>query len=551
MENYPELLRTLLLNRGIHTQEEAERFMKPDYERDLHDPFLMHGMEKAVKRILKAFKKKEKIVVYGDYDCDGIPGSVVLYDFFSKIGCDHFFVYIPHRYREGYGLNTSAVEKFADEGVKLVITVDSGITDVEQVRIAQERGVDVIVTDHHLPQAELPPAHVILNSKQECDPYPFKLLSGAGVAFKLVQALLMRMRSKGDEAVPVGWEKWLLDVAGISTIADMVPLVGENRALAHFGLRVLRQTRRPGLRALFSKARVDATTLTEDDVGFTIGPRINAASRMDEPIRAFELLSTRNEVDAISLAHHLEKKNTERKATVGEMIAEVDALVHSRGDAPVLVVGSEEWRPGVVGLAASRIVEKYNRAAFVWGGAGSTNLKGSCRSDGTVNIVRLMENAVPGTFLDFGGHVAAGGFSLLRENAGFLEKNLFDAHGKTDRIAGLNKEQKPDLTLSLDEVSWDTYRMIEKLAPFGEGNPKPLFLLQDVSPSSVERFGKAKEHLKAVFRGKNGPVSAISFFWGNKKDPQPGMPLSFTAHIESSSFGRGRPELRLRFVELF
>lgn len=503
-------------------------------------------MERAVERILKAISDKEKITIWGDYDCDGIPGSVILHDFFKKIGYTHFSNYIPHRYREGYGLNNGGIEQLAGEGVTLIITVDSGITDVEPVVRARELGVDVIVTDHHLPQEKLPEAYAILNSKQTDDTYPFNMLSGAGVAFKLVQALTAR----GNFNLPLGWEKWLLDVAGISTIADMVPLTGENRALAHFGLKVLRRTQRPGLRALFAKARLNSYNITEDDVGFTIGPRINAASRMDEPMRAFELLSTKNVPEAESLAAHLESKNTERKKEVAKMVKEVDVLVAARGDAPVLVVGSPEWRPGVVGLAASRIVERYGKTAFVWGGLGAPHLKGSCRSDGTVNIVRLMENAKSGTFLDFGGHAAAGGFSLEHAGADLLEKKLLSAYKKTEKIVLGDTEKKTDATLSLDEVSEETYRTIEKLAPFGEGNPKPLFLFSGVTPREVSRFGAAKEHLKMIFDAPQGKVEVISFFWGSKKDPAADLSLEFTAHMELSSFGFRRPELRLRLVDI-
>ena len=360
---YGELLGHLLFHRGIKTRDEAERFLKPSYERDLHDPFLILNMKKAVDRILKAVAQDEKIVIYGDYDCDGIPGSVVLHDFFKKIGYKNFSVYIPHRHLEGYGLNIKAVEKFAEEGTKLLITVDCGITDVAEVERANELGVDVIITDHHLPQAEVPKAYAILNSKQEEDTYPFDMLCGAGVAFKLVQALLKSGKDLWN--IKEGWEKWLLDVAGISTIADMVPLHGENRALAYYGLKVLQRTSRPGLLKLFSKARVNLSELTETDVGFTIGPRINAASRMGVPINALNLLSTTDEVEAGVMADYLESKNNERKRTVLKMMTQVEKMMASDQGLSVIVVGDKSWPPGVVGLAASKIVERYKRPAFV------------------------------------------------------------------------------------------------------------------------------------------------------------------------------------------
>jgi len=247
LEAYPELVQELLFSRGIETAKEAEEFLNPDYTKHVHDPFLIKDMEKAVLRILLAMEQNEKIVIYSDYDCDGIPGGVILHDFFKKINYENFENYIPHRHEEGYGLNLSAIESCAESNTKLLITVDCGITDVVPVTRANELGIDVIITDHHLVGKKLPPAYAILNSKQEDDSYPFDLLCGAGVAFKLVQGLL----EKGSFNVTQGWEKWLLDMAGLSTIADMVPLVGENRVLAYYGLKVLRKSPRLGLQQLF------------------------------------------------------------------------------------------------------------------------------------------------------------------------------------------------------------------------------------------------------------------------------------------------------------
>ncbi len=563
MHRYPEFLRTLLVNRGLTSFEEAERFLHPDYERDLHDPFLILNMDKCVERILLALVRGERITIWGDYDCDGIPGSVILHDFFQKIGYKNFEIYIPHRYREGYGLNIPAIEKLAGEGVTLIITVDSGITDVEPVARANKLGLDVIVTDHHLPQEKLPQAYAVINSKQTDDPYPFKYLSGAGVAYKLVQAMIIKLRSnpdassafedtKGYPRVPsVGWEKWLLDLAGIAAIADMVPLTGENRVLAHFGLKVLRRTPRSGMLSLFRLARLNNQEITEEDVGFSIAPRINAASRMDEPRRAFELLSTRNPVAAMALAEHLEKKNSERKFAVSEMLNEVDRLISIQTFGPVLVVGHESWRPGVVGLAASRIVEKYQRTAFVWGGAGSADLRGSCRSDGSVNIVSLMQAAARDLFLDFGGHERAGGFSLSRHKASSLSDELQKAHSKIEKT--LSKERQfIDLTLDLNQVTLENFELINRLAPFGIGNPRPLFLFENVPTFRVSYFGKNREHLKLDFRRPDGAfVNAVKFFALHIKLPAEGEPVTFSAHIERDLFNsRGTEQnLRLRIVD--
>ena len=315
---------------------------------------LILGMEQAVTRILRAIAEEEQIVIYGDYDCDGIPGSVILHDFFQKIGYPRAGVYIPHRHEEGYGLHIGAIERMRDNDISLIITVDCGITDIAEVAHAQTLGIDVIVTDHHLPGPELPPAYAIINSKQEGDTYPDKMLCGAGVAFKLVQALLM----KGNFDVPPGWEKWLLDMAGLATIADMVPLRNENRALAHFGLKVLRKSTRPGLQKLLAKMKVNQSRLTEDDVGFMIAPRINAASRIDIPFEAFRLLATRDEQTADELSDHLHKINETRKGLVAAIIKEARHMLAHKKPQTVVVVGNPTWRPGILGLVAMRLAEE-------------------------------------------------------------------------------------------------------------------------------------------------------------------------------------------------
>lgn len=549
---YHPLLQTLLKNRGIATREAAEKFLNSDYTRDIYDPFLILNMERAVERILRAIENKEKIIVYGDYDCDGIPGSVVLHDFFKKIGYAHFENYIPHRHTEGYGLNNGAIDGFAKDGTTLLITVDCGITDVEEVAHARDLGIDVIVTDHHLPQAVLPPAYTILNSKQDGDTYPDKMLCGAGVAWKLVCAILQRGKEKGMFAdIPAGWEKWLLDMAGLSTIADMVPLVNENRALAHFGLRVLRKSTRPGLQKLFRVAKIEQTHLTEDDVGFMIAPRINAASRMDVPMRAFELLSTNDEVLAGELATHLHTMNDERKWTVAGIVKEVKKRLAERELREVIVIGNPLWRVGVLGIAASNIVEEYGRPAFVWGREGSHTIKGSCRSDGSVNLVELMTSVSEELFLNVGGHEFSGGFSISHEKIHLLEDELVSAYGKVKRPRE-EKETAVDATLSLDDVNWSTYGEIEKMAPFGVGNPKPTFSFPNITIGDVRTFGKGKEHLELSFRNVYGKVVAIGFFISAdifETRVEKGARVTLIATMDKSLFRR-TPELRLRIVDI-
>ncbi len=561
LASYGELLGHLLFHRGIKTADEAERFLKPNYERDLHDPFLILNMERVVDRIIRAVSQNEKIVIYGDYDCDGIPGSVVLHDFFKKIGYKNFYVYIPHRHLEGYGLNIPAVEKFGSDGVKLLITVDNGITDVAEVDRANELGIDVIITDHHLPQADVPKAYAILNSKQKEDTYPFDMLCGAGVAFKLVQALIKKWNNSPStllgatsRMIPTGWEKWLLDVAGISTIADMVPLQGENRALAYYGLKVLQRTSRLGLMKLFSKARVDFRNLSEEDVGFTIAPRINAASRMGVPINAFNLLATSDETEAGIMADYLESKNNERKRAVTKMMQGVEEIMGNDSGQSVIVVGDKSWPPGVVGLAATKIVERYKRPAFVWGMEGAPEIKGSCRSDGRVNLVELMVACGEGAFIGMGGHALAGGFSLREDMVSNIQQKLSDAYDKIKKnsTAVSTDEVLVDKKISLEDVNLNMCNLIAKMAPFGVGNKKPVFILEDQEISAVNFFGSKKDHLRLDFKNSWGEVvSAILFNFRGKTDADflAGDRVQMLANMEVDTFGY-RHKARLRLIDI-
>jgi single-stranded-DNA-specific exonuclease len=545
---YPEILQDFLYARGIDTSEKAEEFLNPSWEKHTHDPFLITGMEKAVERILAGMHKNERITIWSDYDCDGTPGGSILHDYFKKIGYKNFTNYIPHRYLEGYGLNIPAIEQLRDEGTTLMITVDCGIADVEPVKRAQELGIDVIVTDHHLTQDEIPPAFAVINSKQDQCEYPFDMLCGAAVAWKLGSALL---RKGKFEHVPKDWEKWLLDLAGLSTIADMVPLNGENRVFAYYGLKVLQKTRRPGLLKLLRKMRIDPRNLTEDDIGFMIAPRINAASRMGDPRLAFELLtSTDEDGKAGALADELEKLNSARKGVVGSMVKEMKHTLSERKPIPsVIVMGNPSWRPGLLGLAANNIMEEHVRPVFLWGREGGDTLKGSCRSDGSVDVVRLMQAVPAGVFTEFGGHALSGGFAVDPDQVHYLEDHLLTAYGKTKQETA-GEEVFVDKKISPDEIDWLLWNIVSKLAPFGIENPKPLFLLERQEVKNIKQFGKTKEHLEITFGKSNGElVKAIQFFNAHgSENIKTGEKISILAHLEKSFFGY-KPELRLRIVD--
>lgn len=548
LEAYSPLLRQLLYARGVTTRADAETFFAPQYEA-LHDPFLMTDMERAVERILGAIASDEHIVIYSDYDCDGIPGGVLLHDFFSGIGYKHFENYIPHRHAEGYGLNNAAIDLLADKGAHVIITVDCGITDVEQAARAKERGIDLIITDHHEVGLELPDAYAVLNPKRD-DAYPFKGLCGTGVAWKLVQALLSR--GAGSALAP-GAEKWWLDVVGIATVADRMPLVGENRVLAHYGLKVLQKTRRPGLVHLYRASRLRRDALTEDDIGFTIAPRINAASRMDNPEDAFHMLATRDEGEGGARARHLERLNNERKGVVAAMVKDVKRRLSQMTElSPVIVMGNPEWRPALVGLVANTVCETWDRPVFLWGRDGRDVIKGSCRSDGAVSVVSLMHE-VRDVFIEYGGHHGSGGFSVHQHAIHTFDARLNDAfHTMHDTNGRSAPQYIVDASLSLEDITGHFVRDIMRLAPFGEANQKPLFAFPAVVPEKVALFGKGNEHTKVSFKTKRGALEAISFFTAPDQFRVPlaaGAPVTLLAHVEEIFF-MNRRQTRLRIVDV-
>jgi single-stranded-DNA-specific exonuclease len=486
LSEYSRLQKQLLVNRGLDNKEAANIFLNPSYDEGLHDPLRLNNIDLAVERILKAIKDEEKVTIFSDYDCDGIPGAVVLHDFFKAIGYDNFSNYIPHRHYEGFGLSSEAVEKIAAEEAKLIITIDCGTTSNYAVDKANGLGLDVIITDHHEAGEELPKAVAIVNPK--LGDYPFDGLSGTGVVFKLVQALI----TKGDFDLKPGWEKWWLDMVGVATIADMVPLVDENRVLATYGLQVLRKSRRPGLQQLLRKQRANQRYLTEDDIGFTIAPRVNAASRMDTPEDAFHMLSATDEGEAGARVDHLERLNTERKTVVAGMTKEIHKRMKEMVEMPdVIVMGNPDWRPSLVGLSANKLAEEFSRPAFLWGRDGNGKIKGSCRSDGRVSVVNLM-NEVSEYMTEHGGHHHSGGFSVAEEHIYEFANLLNEAYVALGESALIKEELVVDTALRLEEITAELIREQQALAPFGVGNPKPLYIFENVTPAKVDLFGKGK-----------------------------------------------------------
>lgn len=563
---YDDLTAALLARRGILTEEDAEKFLNPSYDTHLHDPFLMVDMQKAAERLGMAILSRERIAIWSDYDCDGIPGGVLLHDFLKKVGAN-FENYIPHRHDEGYGMNVGGIEGLAKNGVKLIVTVDSGITDMEPVTRAHELGMEVVVTDHHLPAEKLSPAFAILNPNARADEtYPFHSLCGTAVAWKLVCATLA-IEPTLREKVPEGWEKWLLDMVGLATIADMVPLIGENRVLATYGLLVMRKSPRVGLQKLCRALRVEQRALTEDDVGFMLAPRVNAASRMDNARDAFNLFTTSDENEADSLVKKLEKANRQRKAEAGAITRAVHARLSARGGSasggkdalpPIIAMGDPEWRPALLGLVANTVADEYERPVFLWGREGNMSLKGSFRSGGSTQIMELLRTT-ENMFTQFGGHAAAGGFTLRDTEVFFLEDRLVLALRSLDEGVRAQSDafaQYADAAIAPEEATHAFLQKMELLAPFGQQNPKPVFLLREIVVREISHFGKEEEHLKLKIDVADGneSIDAVTFFAKGSVARAAGAlargsRATILAHLERDTFSRGNP-VRLRLLDI-
>ena len=492
----------------------VKAFFHPDYENDLHDPFLIKDMRRAGKRILKAVKKKEKIAIFGDYDVDGVTSVTILYDTLRQLKTQPI-IYIPNRQSEGYGLNLSALKYLKKQGVNLIITVDCGIRDLTEIEKIQRKGVDVIITDHHLPGSKLPSAFAIINPHCE-KRYPFSELSGAGVAFKLACALI-ELSSPGT--YPVGFDKWLLDLVALGTIADLVPLVGENRALAKYGLLVLGKTRRPGLRAIFASSRLPLSAKTPPDtsqISFQIAPRLNAAGRMDHANVSFALLTSEKKAEAKKIAEDLGQKNSRRQRLTDKIVAEIENKLNLKEK--LVFTGSPDWPVGILGLAAGKICEKYARPAFLFN-VSEGKCRGSIRSIEKFKVVQVLEKCRE-LLLDYGGHDFAGGFTFTAANTKKLAKKLKGLANKTLKTTDLAWETRIDQRINLNAVNWKLLEEIKKMEPFGVGNRLPLFLAEKVKLIQCQPIGNGDKHLKMWFKAKKEEeekiFEAIAFSQGAK-----------------------------------
>lgn len=491
--NLPPIVAALLISRGYETQEKAHKFLNPSLD-DLHEPNLLKGMDAAVRRVLKAVENGEKILIWGDYDVDGTTGTVVLRKALEIIGAKTLF-HVPHRFTEGYGVNIPALEKAKKDGISLVISVDCGIRSFEPIAWAKENGIDFIVTDHHLSDETRgnPDAFAVINPNQPGCEYPDKHLAGVGVAFKLAHALL---REKGRENLVKGF----LKVVAIGTIADIMSLTGENRAVVALGIKDLRQAVNYGLKALMEVAGCN-NEMTSYDIGFRIAPRINAAGRMDAARHVVELLEAESFESARSIAEMLNSRNRERQ-TIQKQITEL-AFLETKGisERNFVVVAGEKWHKGVIGLAASKIAEKLYRPTIVFS-VEDGYAHGSARSIGTYHLLKGLDSCAE-LFEQYGGHAAAAGMKIKADNIEKLQERLH-AHA-TENLTkeDLIPEIKIDALVSTKSLSLDLVEQLKSLEPFGMGNAKPKFATKNLFLLD-EPYVMKEKHLKMRLADENG-----------------------------------------------
>jgi len=543
LEKFPPILRQILFNRGYASDAEARAFLKaePDFDTD---PFRMSNMKDAIERISEAIEKNEPIAIYGDYDVDGVTSTALLVDVLTSLGAD-VSGYIPNRFDEGYGLNNDALASLKYKGAKLVITVDCGIRSPDEAHYAKEIGLDLIITDHHHPaEGSLPDALAVINPKQTDDEYHDKDLAGVGIAYKLAEALVSRQPARDNLQLTS-----LLDLVALGTVADLAPLVGENRYLVRRGLRQMRETTRQGLFSLAGVAEIKLQKVNASDIGFRLGPRLNAAGRLDEALAAFELLTTTDFMRAGQLAQQLDMQNRERQKITRDMQEQAEKLALADDpDTYLLFAYDESFNPGVVGLAASRLTEKYYRPAIV-AHKDTDTTRGSCRSIGEFHITNALDQCAD-ILVRHGGHAAAAGFTVENDKLDELILRLKDIAKR--ELSG--KDLRPTLTadaeVPLKEVRPKLLEALKYLEPTGYGNPDAVFVARAAKVKYSRTVGAEGRHLKMSLEDEAGMThDAIGFRLG---ELQPELPervdIMFTYEINEYN-GRVNYQLNLKDVK--
>jgi len=526
---HDHLIEVLLASRNISDSE----FFKFDYNTGLHDPFLFKDMEKATIRVVQAIKNHESILIAGDYDLDGISGTALLLDFFRIIRAPALFK-LPHRIHDGYGLNTKTIIDAHKNKIKVIITVDNGISCYQEIALAQSLGIDVIITDHHTIPEKVPPAFAILHPKIKAESYPDKELTGSGVAYKFACALARKILS-AEEAEK--FKKHALDLATLGTIADMGRMLGENRQLVHYGLQVISLRRRPGLKKLLEISGVKDIACTTETVGFRLGPRLNASGRMARADLSIELLLAENEGEAEKYALEIEGLNKSRQLVTEEIFIRAEKLIGTNTQAPVLVAQSQEFHSGVIGLVAGKLTEKYQRPVAMLEIRDDIVI-GSMRSIPHINLMEAL-NDLKEFFIKFGGHAQAAGFSVALENRESFTKAL---HERFNSYLPLPPPQlQLDTHLFPTDITIENCEALEKFQPFGIGNSKPLFMMENIRVIRTDQLGSTGKHWKITCQDNSSSTFQVIAFdyvpsafenvkdlavrlnlniWNNRRSPQ-------------------------------
>jgi single-stranded-DNA-specific exonuclease len=540
--NTSQLLARILVNRGIVEPDAADRFLSATLA-DLHDPFLLLGMEKGVGRLAEAARKGERVCVYGDYDVDGITSVALLIDFLRNIGVECFY-HIPLRLEEGYGLSIEGVAGVAAKGARVIITVDCGITSFMEAELCASLGIDLIITDHHTPGDTIPSAFAVINPLQPGCPYPFKYLAGVGIAFNLIMALRSRLRKEGHFAARSEPNlREYLDLVALGTVADIVPLLDENRLFVKYGLAELTTARRTGIQALKEAAGVKGE-VNCGVVGFRLAPRLNAAGRLEDAALGVELLLCQERQRARAMAAELDAGNTERKALEQAILR--DALAMVKGSPHLrrrksIVLASEAWHPGVIGIVASRIVDMFHRPTILIA-LQEGNGKGSGRSIPNFHLYDAL-NACSGHLVKFGGHKYAAGLSIDEETLEAFVESFDEVAGGLLSPADLVPELSIDAALRPEEITMELAETLACLAPFGMGNPEPVFLIERTRVTDVRVL--KEQHLKLRLEAGGENLEAIGFNMAEGRDIPEMVAVAFSLQINEWN-GRKSVQLRLR-----
>ncbi len=546
----PPLVVQILYNRGIFEPQDVYSFLNGGYA--INDPFLLPDMDAAVTEIFSAIKAQVPVVVYGDYDADGVTSTALMMQVLRQLGAN-VSAYIPNRFTEGYGLNKKTIAKIADSGAKLIVTVDCGIRSVAEVTHGNQLGMKFVITDHHLLGVDdsgieiLPPAVAVVNPKRRDSRYPFRDFAGVGVAFKLAQAL--NRRAAQNSKAPLD-ETALLDLVALGTVADLVPLVRENRTLVQRGLSLLQSPRRPGIKALMAIAGATGKRITAETIGFVLGPRLNAAGRLKEGMLAYQLLATDDPIEAQQLAMRLNQINAERQFMTREF---TDKSLAQFADDETLdalyLVTDTEFNPGVVGLVASRLTEMCYRPILV-AQQGETHTRGSARSIPEFDITRALDQCAD-LLVKYGGHAAAAGFTVENEKLDAFRERLTAIARQSFDVKRLQKSLPIDAEINLRGVRPDLVAAIEKIAPFGHGNPAPVFVSRNLTVRHHSLVGKEKTHLKMhLFDGKQ-VWDAIGFGLGKQWGAQATLPgvVDAVFSLEINRWG-GQERLQLNLKDI-